>query len=637
MSIFFRRYAFQCLYLPLFLIAIVGFSGSSGFAAKGLRITPKPASGIAPLEVKLTCIVDPSTIPPKEYIIDFDDGSGKESFETNKYTHTFTHVYGPGLFKPTFTAIKEGIGTISDSDPVNIVVAKWKFQTGDEVDTSPAIGPDGTLYIGSDANNLYAVDPETGKEIWRFATGDDIRSSPAVGPNGTIYVGSLDNRLYAIKPNGDLKWSFNIEDDVFSSPAIGPDGRIIYIGSTNGNLYALNASGTLKWTFTAGGKIISSPSIGHDGIEHVVYFGSTNRHVYAVAADNGDLKWKFSTDAEVYASPAIGNNGRIYVGECRLEDIDLTHGEEYNFKFYCLNPDGTKYWGYRQGTGFYSSAAIDPNGLIYVGSWDGHFLVLNPNGAHEWSYRPGPPYADINSSPAVGSNGVAYVGSKKEVFYALQPPEEWGEGFIEWEFPTGDDIVYASPTIDAEGTIYFGSRDGCVYAFNQGHNSSMVAAESTWPMFRGNASHTGLTKDITISDIISTDPMKNRTGVNREIKQIKINFSPDIESEQIDIDEFRLRQKKGEAVEGYAFLDFTSYNNVGYRPTAIFERLDDKTPLPYNTTYTASIKYSPKSGDSTAEAAKEYSFSFRTEKEPAESHHGSGGGFGGCFIETMAQ
>ncbi len=641
MFIFFKKSAFQTLFLILFIFAmIIGFSSSPVFAADTVAITAHPSSGIAPLEVQLTVNSARSSSIPKKYTINYGDGSEKESFETNKYSHTFTHTYGPGFFEPTAIVVRELIGSTLPSDPAPVIVAKWKFQTGDEIDSSPAIGPDGTIYIGSNTNHLTAIDPETGQEIWHYITDDDIWSSPAVGPDGTIYIGSMDGQLYAFKPNGDLKWSFYAGDDIFSSPAIGPDGRIIYIGSTNGTMYAVNASGTLKWEYPAGGKIISSPSIGHDGIEHVIYFGTTDKHIYALAADNGDLKWKFHTDAEVYASPAIGRDGRIYVGECRIGDVDATHGEEYDFKFYCLNPDGTKNWSYIQGTGFYSSPAIGPNRLIYVGTWDGYFFAFNPNGSVNWSTRPGPPYGDINSSPAVGSNGVVYVGSKKEMFYAFEPPAEWDEKDWNWGFQTGDDIIYSSPVIDAEGTIYFGCRDGYLYAVNEGKN--MTAADSSWPMFRGNAAHTGLAENITISDIISTDPMVNSTGVNRKIKQIRINFSPDIEPNQIDIDKFKLKQKKGDTVEGYAYLDFTSYNNAGYMPTAIFERLDDETPLPYETEYIASITYKPKSEDSTAEEEEEeeeksYSFSFRTEEEPGHSHHGSGDATLGCFIGTISQ
>jgi len=68
-----------------------------------------------------------------------------------------------------------------------------------------------------------------------------VRSSPAIGADGTIYVGSYDNKLYAINPDGTLKWAFETENYVHSSPAIGGDGTI-YVGSDDKHLYAIYGS-----------------------------------------------------------------------------------------------------------------------------------------------------------------------------------------------------------------------------------------------------------------------------------------------------------------------------------------------------------------------------------------------------------
>ena len=40
---------------------------------------------------------------------------------------------------------------------------------------------------------------KVGTPIWEFQTGGSVFSSPAIGFDGTVYVGSLDNKLYAIK------------------------------------------------------------------------------------------------------------------------------------------------------------------------------------------------------------------------------------------------------------------------------------------------------------------------------------------------------------------------------------------------------------------------------------------------------
>jgi len=610
--------------------------------AKLIELSIEPQSGLAPLEVTITCITSRNSSTPRSYSIDFGDGT-RESVKTNEYTYTFTHTYPSGYFRPVCTVEKDI--TEVQSDPGKLIVAKWRFKTGGEIDSSPAIGPDGHVYVGSDNGYIYALDPENGTEMWRFKTGGEVQSSPAVGPLGTIYVGSSDNRLYALKPNGSLKWSFNIGDYIFSSPAIGPNGRTIYVGASDGYLYALSASGTLKWKFQTNGDVVSSPSIGHDGIENVVYFGSTDRHVYAVAADNGALKWAFPTDAEVYASPAIDQAGRIYVGECRLEDA-----EEYNFKFYCLNPDGTQRWAFADRTGFYSSPALGMDGIIYVGSWDGTLFALNRRGQKIYSITPGPPPADMNSSPAigtVGSNEVVYIGSKKDIFFALQDPRIEDGGMLsnqmrsDWSFGLEDDILFSSPVIASDGTIYFGAHDQCVYAINPG---KMTLSESPWPMFRQNPSHTGLAENIQISDVISTDPIDNSQSVNREIPQIKVFFSPEIDSEQVDIEGFKLEEEAGpgetKPVEGFTYMDFTKYNNSGFRATAIFNRLDEETPLPYKTTYIASIPYKNNAETAGAQDAEEdnvetYKFKFTTEAKPKDEPTPNPSSDFGCFLNTL--
>ena len=77
----------------------------------------------------------------------------------------------------------------------------WEFETGGSLNSSPAIGSDGTVYIGSDDNKLYAINGKTGVKLWDFETRGKVHSSPAIGSDGTVYIGSVDKKLYAIKTN----------------------------------------------------------------------------------------------------------------------------------------------------------------------------------------------------------------------------------------------------------------------------------------------------------------------------------------------------------------------------------------------------------------------------------------------------
>ena len=61
--------------------------------------------------------------------------------------------------------------------------------------SSPAIGSDGTVYVGSWDNSIYGLN-STGSLLWSYQTGRYVSSSPAIGSDGRVYVGSYDHRLY---------------------------------------------------------------------------------------------------------------------------------------------------------------------------------------------------------------------------------------------------------------------------------------------------------------------------------------------------------------------------------------------------------------------------------------------------------
>ena len=111
--------------------------------------------------------------------------------------------------KPTFIALLAlclCLGGCGKKEPVKPKVDPtkhkrflWEFETEGWVTSSPAIGSDGTVYVGSLDKKLYAINGKSGEKKWEFKTGDEVFSSPAIGSDGTVYVGSNDKKLYAIK------------------------------------------------------------------------------------------------------------------------------------------------------------------------------------------------------------------------------------------------------------------------------------------------------------------------------------------------------------------------------------------------------------------------------------------------------
>ncbi len=325
--------------------------------------------------------------------------------------------------------------------------------------SSPAIGPDGTIYVGSQDDFLYAVNHD-GTLKWRLQTGGVVRSSPAIATDGTIYVGSYDNRLYAINPDGTVKWTYLTGGDIPSSPAIAADGTIIF-GSRDDSIRALNPDSTLKWSYQTSGEVYSSPAIAADG---TVYCGSNDNYLYALNP-NGTLKWRYRAGNDIESSPAIGPDGTIYVGSD-------------NGILYAINPDSTLKWSVLTNRRIESSPAIAADGTIYVGSNDKLLYTLDPNGTVTRQFATGD---KVRSSPAINATGTTYFGSDDNYLYALNP-----DGTLVWQYEVDNDIE-SSPTIGPDGTVYFVSNDGYLYALK----GTSTLAGSSWPKFRHDRKNNG--------------------------------------------------------------------------------------------------------------------------------------------------
>ena len=70
------------------------------------------------------------------------------------------------------------------SSKVKVGAPIWEFETGGIVESSPAIGSDGTVYVGSWDKKLYAINGKSGVKLWEFETGQLVGSSPAIGSEG---------------------------------------------------------------------------------------------------------------------------------------------------------------------------------------------------------------------------------------------------------------------------------------------------------------------------------------------------------------------------------------------------------------------------------------------------------------------
>ena len=338
----------------------------------------------------------------------------------------------------------------------------WTYLTEGNVEASPSI-VDGRLYVGSNDNNLYCLDPETGDELWTYETDDSIKSTPAVD-NGRVYIGSNDDNIYCLNAEtGALIWNYTTEGDVQSSPAV--YNERVYIGSNDDNVYCLNAdTGNKIWNYTTRGAVRSSPAIS-DGR---VYVGESalNGNVYCLNAEDGSKIWNYTTNHIVSGSPLIDDD-KLFI--CSLYCT-----------IYCLNAlNGSEHWSF-QINGFRESSPAIYQDNIYIVLGEHKLYCLHAaNGTERWSYEIG---SGSISSPAI-ADGMLFIGADVN-----NPPLYHGKVYCLdaltsteiWTYQTEGNI-HCSPAI-AEGRVYIGANDNRVYCFGEAESGNHPPNTPTQPV-----------------------------------------------------------------------------------------------------------------------------------------------------------
>lgn len=271
---------------------------------------------------------------------------------------------------------------------------------------------------------------------------------PAAFADWSAFLGDPSRTSYAAKvpnPPLSLKWKFKAGGPVNSSPAL--SGGKVFFGSSDKNLYALDSStGKLLWSFKTGGEIVSSPAVSGNK----VFFGSADGKVYALDASSGKLLWSHETQGPVFSSPLVAD-GAVYIGS---NDIF----------FYALNAsDGTKLWrfkliDYDKYSGIYSSPAYW-NGAVFIAGKNGLMYSFDAKGGGKnWSRKL---FSSVYSTPSV-KDGIIYIASYERKLYALNTKN----GKILWTRDLAGETPYASPSLGKD-RVYVGLKNGVIKVFDR--------------------------------------------------------------------------------------------------------------------------------------------------------------------------
>ncbi|MBC7097582.1 PD40 domain-containing protein, partial [Candidatus Bipolaricaulota bacterium] len=368
---------------------------------------------------------------------------------------------------------------------------------------SPVVAEDGSIYGAVEMHGpsgyggyVFAVN-DAGNLEWYLPLGSVLRSTPAIGPDGFLYVASfypgasddtLDFYLHKISPDGELVWKREIERDCTpfdryeypfsSSPTITPEGLITIVGRERGCLYAFDQSGALLWERDVKADRFQSPAGGKDGLIYVAGFSVGSGHRIFAYDSSGELKRSVGI-SRIGSDLVVGNSGNIYFA-------DYFYWPEGETQIWVVMPDNTVSPICTVKGRVRRPLAIAGDETIYVVSSDmansnlWYLTSVDPNGHVNWSVTLGETYGPPTTSVILDSEGNAYVTTTDLLFCFNRI------GVMQWQVHAPG-YAEGIPAVGADGTLYLYDADATLVAV--GENRSPIAdagsdqiASVGWPV-----------------------------------------------------------------------------------------------------------------------------------------------------------
>lgn len=289
---------------------------------------------------------------------------GTRAFET----HLGDRVYASPLFSGGALYLGSDDGkfvSMSSSGKV-----RWSLAAEGDVDTAPTVTPYGALVFAA-GDTVHAVRP-SGSVLWRVRAKRKFYSAPAVGADGTVYIGAQDNRLYALTRSGTVRFKLDLGADVDCAPAV-DDGGMVYVGVDGGAVVAVDPSEKkVVWRAKVGGHVRGGLTVTRDHSVVAGVYGPAPR-VVSLDGKTGEENWSFGIQGTgarefgVHGSPVEDREGQLYFGA--QDDV-----------VYALTSNGALRWKFATGGDVDAPIVLARDGVLYAASDDGKVYRLEDSG-----------------------------------------------------------------------------------------------------------------------------------------------------------------------------------------------------------------------------------------------------------------
>ena len=343
--------------------------------------------------------------------------------------------------------------SINDKYPQ--VKPKWMHSSDANVISTPAIIKD-LVVFGNQQGTVTALSLKNGKEKWRFKTGGSIYSSVAVWDNKIVF-GSADGKVYCLNDNGKEIWELKTGASVLGSPIIeinsidtikSGDYRpeflqgIVYIGGSDHNFRAINLqTGKEIWKFNGlKGPVVSTPVV----YKKDIIFGAWDTYLYSLNKSTGALNWKWSNGSPVKNySPAacipVIKDDVIYVvaPDRYLSAIDAITGQTL--------------WRTNESTVRESMGISEDGKFIYGKTMNDTLAVFNTGRQLQkaaWKLNVGYGYEHAPSM-LIEKDGNVFFGTRNGVVYAIDVTQRK----IDWAYKIDNSMVNTVKVVDKKNII----------------------------------------------------------------------------------------------------------------------------------------------------------------------------------------